>query len=111
MGSTRRSTQALGGDHRAAERYGDMNVRLLTQIVLTVGLAGGVQSGTTRASQAAPGLVSETTAAAQRALVDRYCVTCHNPRNKANAGQLDLTAVDLSKPAQHADVFEKVIAK
>ena len=50
-------------------------------------------------------------AAAQRALVDRYCVSCHNPRNLANAGRLDLTGVDFSEPAQHVDIFEKVVAK
>ena len=50
-------------------------------------------------------------ATAQRALVDRYCVSCHNPRNLANAGRLDLTGVDFSEPAQHVDVFEKVVTK
>src|SRR5688572_290092 len=46
-----------------------------------------------------------------RAVVDRYCVACHNQRNKANAGNLDLAAVDLSAPAKNAEVFEKVLAK
>ena len=50
-------------------------------------------------------------AGAQRALVDRYCVSCHNPRNQANAGRLDLTAVDFSEPGQHVEIFEKVVAK
>ena len=50
-------------------------------------------------------------AAAQRALVDRYCVSCHNPRNQTNAGRLDLTAVDFSEPGQHVEIFEKVVAK
>ena len=50
-------------------------------------------------------------AAAQRALVDRYCVSCHNSRNLANAGRLDLTGVDFSEPVQHVDIFEKVVAK
>ena len=59
----------------------------------------------------APAAGADMAASAQRALLDRYCVTCHNPRNKANAGRLDLTAVDISKPAQRADVFEKVMAK
>src|SRR5262245_29858782 len=48
---------------------------------------------------------------ARPTLLDRYCVTCHNARNKANAGSLDLTAVDPAQPARHPDVFEKVIAK
>jgi mono/diheme cytochrome c family protein len=49
--------------------------------------------------------------APQRAIVDRYCIGCHNPRMKRNAGNLDLTAVDLSKPAQSAELLEKMVAK
>ena len=51
------------------------------------------------------------TGAALQGVVDRYCAVCHNARNKVNAGHLDLTAVDVSKPAEHAEVFEKVVMK
>ena len=41
---------------------------------------------------------ADVSASVHQALLDRYCVTCHNPRNRTNAGQLDLTAVDISRP-------------
>jgi hypothetical protein len=44
-----------------------------------------------------------------RALLDRYCVTCHNEKLKT-AG-LVLTTVDLSQVAAHAEVLEKVSLK
>ena len=43
--------------------------------------------------------------------MNRYCVACHNERNKANAGRLALDAVDLARVGDHADIFEKVILK
>jgi Protein of unknown function (DUF1592)/Protein of unknown function (DUF1588)/Protein of unknown function (DUF1585)/Protein of unknown function (DUF1587)/Protein of unknown function (DUF1595) len=44
-----------------------------------------------------------------RAFVDQYCVTCHN--QKLKTGGLTLDNVDFGKPAAHAEVLEKVIAK
>ncbi len=44
-----------------------------------------------------------------RALVDKYCVTCHNPRTKA--GGLVLDTIDLASPAAGAETWEKVIRK
>jgi hypothetical protein len=46
---------------------------------------------------------------AQRALLDRYCVTCHNERVKT--ANLSLQGLDLAKVADHAEVWEKVIRK
>ena len=48
-------------------------------------------------------------AASPRALLDRYCVTCHNQRLKT--GGLSLDTVDPSNLAEHADVWEKVVRK
>jgi mono/diheme cytochrome c family protein len=44
-----------------------------------------------------------------RALLDRYCVTCHNDRLRT-AG-LSLQQVDVAQPSRNADVWEKVIRK
>jgi hypothetical protein len=44
-----------------------------------------------------------------RALLDRYCVTCHSDRLKT--ANLSLQGLDLTKVADHADVWEKVIRK
>jgi mono/diheme cytochrome c family protein len=47
--------------------------------------------------------------AAQKALIDRYCVTCHSERVKT--ANLSLQGLDLADVASHAEVWEKVIRK
>ena len=44
-----------------------------------------------------------------RALLDTYCVTCHNQRLRT-AG-LALDTLDVTRPVANADVWERVIAK
>ena len=44
-----------------------------------------------------------------RALLDRYCVTCHNARLRT--GGLALDAVDVTRPAADVEVWEPVIRK
>jgi len=48
-------------------------------------------------------------AASQRAVIDRYCVTCHSDR--LQTGGLSLEGVDLADVAAHAEVWEKVVRK
>ena len=45
----------------------------------------------------------------QRALLDRYCVTCHNERLKT--GGLTLDTVDVSNVGEAPEVWEKVVQK
>jgi hypothetical protein len=45
----------------------------------------------------------------QRALLDRYCVSCHNDRVKT--ANLSLQGLDLAKVGEHAELWEKVIRK
>ncbi len=47
--------------------------------------------------------------ASQRALLDKYCVTCHNDR--INTANLSLQNTDLSKVGEHAELWEKVVRK
>jgi len=47
--------------------------------------------------------------AADRALLDRYCVTCHNSR--ARTAGLALDALDGSQPGAQAETWEKVVRK
>jgi mono/diheme cytochrome c family protein len=67
------------------------------------------------AAQASPAsqtlLASHATPATQnqRALLDKYCVTCHSDRLKT--ANLSLQGLDLAKVADHAEVWEKVIRK
>ncbi len=44
-----------------------------------------------------------------RAVLDRYCVTCHNSRLRS--GGLALDEVDVTQVATHADTLEKVVRK
>ena len=48
-------------------------------------------------------------ASPQRALLDQYCVTCHN--DKTRRANLSLEKLDLATVADHADLWEKVIRK
>ncbi len=53
---------------------------------------------------AAEGVIS-----AERALVDRYCATCHNDR--LQTGGFSFDAIDLDDVAAHPEAFEKVVRK
>ena len=44
-------------------------------------------------------------------LVKKYCVGCHNDRNKDRAGSLTLASFDVAKAGEHADISERVIRK
>ena len=46
---------------------------------------------------------------AQQALIDRYCVGCHNERTMA--GNLALDAADLAAVSEHGELWEKVVKK
>jgi mono/diheme cytochrome c family protein len=80
-------------------------------LALMMGAVAFVQARPPQAVQSAsvaPAL-EPSDAAAGRALVNKYCVTCHNERLKT-AG-LTLETTDLSDVAGHAEVWEKVVRK
>jgi hypothetical protein len=64
------------------------------------------QSATKPASMQAP-----TAHADYNGLVKKYCVGCHNDRNKDRAGSLTLASFDIAKAGQDADVTERMIRK
>ncbi len=74
-------------------------------------------NGGVAASQPAPGQVTQQPASAAgstgatqyRAVLDRYCVSCHSDR--LQAGSLSLQTLDLSRVPQDADVWERVVRK
>jgi mono/diheme cytochrome c family protein len=50
--------------------------------------------------------------AAYRAMIDRYCVGCHNARSKTPAGDpIDLAAANVDDPASTAATWERVIRR
>jgi mono/diheme cytochrome c family protein len=84
-----------------------------TAPVPTAAVQAGAQSNAP-AGVKAP-VPTQTGAAAQRALVDRYCVGCHNQRAKA-AGQeparkITLDDLDIARVSDHADAWERVVRK
>ena len=50
-------------------------------------------------------------AAEPRAVLDRYCVGCHNERMKDSYAGLALDTLDLTVPGAHAALLEKVVRK
>jgi mono/diheme cytochrome c family protein len=76
--------------------------------VSAVVVSGPVLNGQTPASPAAPAAVVAS-ASTQKALIDKYCVTCHSER--ARAANLSLQGMDLEKVGEHAEVWEKVVRK
>ena len=77
--------------------------RLSTVLAVAVVAAVGVGHARPPAPSAAQ------PASLDRALLDRYCVTCHNER--LHTAGLTLDTVDLNDAAAHAEVLEKVVRK
>ena len=50
-------------------------------------------------------------AAQQRAVLDRYCVGCHNERLKDSYAGLALDTIDLTTAGAHAELLERVVRK
>ncbi len=60
-------------------------------------------------AQTPPVSQHSNTAAAERALLDQYCVTCHNDKTKV--ANFSLEKVDINNVADHPEVWEQVIRK
>ncbi len=92
-------------------------VRIREAIVLTVAAAvwssaviGGAGRPQGRPDAPAPATsASRDAAAAPDALLAQYCVTCHSARLKS--GGLTLESADLTRAADHPEVWEKVARK
>src|SRR5215470_15981112 len=53
--------------------------------------------------------IPSTPASPQQALLNQYCLTCHNDR--AKTGGLTLENMDVDHPATHSEVWEKAVRK
>jgi hypothetical protein len=60
-------------------------------------------------AQHTPTFPTPTTAAAERALLDHYCVTCHDDEQKT--ANLSLEKLDLTSVGDHPELWEKVVRK
>lgn len=56
-----------------------------------------------------PSAIDQPSSASQRALLDRYCVSCHNARTKTAGLQLD--SLDVTNVGHSAPDWEKVVRK
>ena len=74
-------------------------------IVYMLLAAGAVGPAAAAPQSAAPG----ETASADQAVIERYCVTCHNDR--LETGGLSLQGVDVADVDAHRDIWEKVVRK
>jgi len=84
-------------------------VRRLCILVMVGVWVGSAPYTRLRAASPPPPQAAQTSASPQRALLDQYCVTCHNERSKISGLALD--TLDVTKVSEHADVWEKVVRK
>jgi mono/diheme cytochrome c family protein len=83
-------------------------VAILPATARPQGANAGVDAAGARNQEAAQ-QGAATGVSPERALLNRYCVGCHNPRLKS--GNLVLDAIDVSKVADDPDTWEKVVRK
>jgi cytochrome c5 len=84
-----------------------MNLRLLAVVCVAAMSVVFVSGQSVRLPKPAPAPAAEV--AAQRALIDRYCVTCHS--TKVKTANLMLDQLDLANLGEHAEIGEKVVRK
>src|SRR5687767_8005973 len=77
----------------------------LILLCLATGNVAAVRSG----QQPLAGAASPQSDSSPRALVNQYCVGCHNERSKV--GGLALDSLDIEKVAENAEVWEKVVRR
>jgi hypothetical protein len=82
-------------------------------VMAVAGSLGPGQAATSHSqapnSVSSPTATPRATVAAERALLDQYCVTCHN--NRAKTANLSLEGLDLSTVGDHPELWEKVVRK
>jgi mono/diheme cytochrome c family protein len=85
--------------------------RLARAALFAVAVCGWVAGALAGVETSSPPLPSQTSSAASapRAMLDTYCVTCHNQRLKT--GGLALDTVDATTPQANAEVWERVISR
>ena len=76
-----------------------MRVTVLVAAVLAILLSSPARTQT----------ATKGTATTSKALIDKYCISCHS--DKLKTGGLSLENADLTKVADHGDVWEKVVRK
>ena len=82
-----------------------MTIRLAVGCIAAMGML----AAQTASSQPPPGPAQVADASAERALLNQYCVTCHN--QKLKTADLELDKLDTAHVADHAEKWELVVRK
>src|SRR5262245_37514653 len=93
--------------NRSIGRRGRVSFVVAAGLVALWGTAGRAEAPKAPAAPAAARAAFD--AKTQRALLDQYCVTCHNGR--AKAGNLMLDSLDVAAVGSHPEIWEKVVRK
>jgi len=81
-------------------------------MAITVANSGSLQAAAAQQPATPSATASSATADSRRALLDRYCVTCHNDKMKtAGSVPVSLQTLDTANAPAGADVWETVIRK
>src|SRR5262245_25224456 len=92
--------------HTRGYGFGVSSVLLAVVAVSIASPSGQVATPSQRPLSAA---AVSTSPDQSRALLDKYCVSCHSDRLKT--ANLSLQGLDLTKVGEHADLWEKVVRK
>jgi mono/diheme cytochrome c family protein len=90
-------------------RHGVRSVRWTAFALFRAASIAVVLSGVQTAARQPQPPARSTTAPAPKAVLDTYCVTCHN--EKLRTAGLALDRLDVTNPGANAEVWEKVVAK
>ena len=96
---------------RAARRHDSIGSKPMKKALLlgSVAVLCCVLGYRPAAGQSTPGRPPAVSAAAERALLDHYCVTCHDDEQRT--ANLSLQKLDMSTVGDHPEVWEKVVRK
>ena len=86
-----------------------MRSPLTLSVALVLLASGAAAQSNARPPAASPGASSQAQRQAGQAVIDRYCVTCHNQR--VNTAKLALDTLDLTHPEKDALAWERAIRK
>ena len=78
-------------------------------VCVAAGLFGGGASARQNSPAPVVAPAAPVAASASRALITKYCITCHNERTRT--GGLALDRLDSANPGEHAQVWEAVVEK
>jgi len=81
-------------------------------LIVIAGIAVAISSDQSSAGPAVaqnPGAQAAAAVPVPRAIIDKYCITCHS--QKTHTAGLDLETMDLATPGPNGETFEKIILK